>query len=85
MVEFSCEVDAEASAVKVKLHDEDGNAQDVRFDFDPRTGRYDCTDLADLEEVFGPEWVANLEAQVRKLVDPVVMARRRALRDDPWG
>ncbi|MBI5433258.1 MAG: hypothetical protein HZA52_10555 [Planctomycetes bacterium] len=85
MVQFTCQIDAEASAVHVKLSDEDGHEQSVQFAFDPRTGRYDCPEFADLEEVLGTEWVANLESHVRKLVDQAVMARRRSERDDPWG
>lgn len=85
MVQYDCELDAEASAVHIKLHDEDGNQQSVRFQFDPRTGRYDCPELADMEEVLGAEWVAGLEAHVRKLIGQAVMTRRRAERDDPWG
>jgi hypothetical protein len=85
MVQYHCELDADASTVQIKLEDGDGNEQTVHCAFDPRTGRYDCPEFADLEDVLGTDWVANLEAHVRKLIDQAVMARRRAERDDPWG
>jgi hypothetical protein len=85
MDEYNCVLDDEANAILVNLQDEQGNDHAFRFDFDPRSGRYDCEELEQLEKQIGPEWLEKLEAHVRKLVDQVVMTRRRAERDDHWG
>lgn len=85
MSRFQCELDADASAIKVNVQDENGEAQAYSFAFDPRSGHYTCEELAELEARFGPDWLASLERQVRQLIDQAVMTRRRAERDDPWG
>lgn len=85
MVNFNCELDAEANTVKVEVVDDEGAKSGYRFDFDPRSGSYDCEQRDQLEARVGGEWIDRLEAHVRKLIGEAVMARRRAERDDPWG
>jgi hypothetical protein len=85
MATFRCELDGPNNIVMVMVTEDDGSEHDYQFDFDPRSGRYEFSERDLLERDFGPEWVDDLERQVRKLIDDAVIARRRAARDDPWG
>ncbi len=76
MATFRCELDLPNNIVMVMLTEDDGSEHDYQFDFDPRSGRYEFSERDLLERDFGAEWVDELEAEVKKLIDKAVVAKR---------
>jgi hypothetical protein len=48
--------------------EDDGSEHDYQFDFDPRTGRYEFAERDLLERDFGAKWVAEMEAEIKRLI-----------------
>ena len=76
MATFRGELDLPNNIVMVMLTEDDGSEHDYQFDFDPRSGRYEFSERDLLERDFGAEWVDELEAEVKKLIDKAVVAKR---------
>ncbi len=76
MATFRCELDAPNNIVMVMVTEDDGSEHDYQFDFDPRSGRYEFSERDLLERDFGVEWVDEMEAAVKKLIDGAVAARK---------
>ena len=69
MASFRCELDASNNIVLVMVTEDDGSEHDYQFDFDPRSGRYEFSERDLLERDFGEEWVDEMEAAVKELID----------------
>ena len=76
MATFRVELDAPNDIVLVMVTEDDGSEHDYQFDFDPRSGRYEFSERDLLERDFGAEWVDELEAEVKKLIDKAVASKR---------
>jgi hypothetical protein len=76
MATFRCELDQPNNIVMVMVTEDDGSEHDYQFDFDPRSGRYEFSERDLLERDFGAEWVDELEAAVKQLIDRAVASRR---------
>ena len=72
MATFRCELDAPNNIVLVMVVEDDGSEHDYQFDFDARSGRYEFSERDLLERDFGEEWVDEMEAAVKKLIDQAV-------------
>jgi len=72
MATFRCELDAPNNIVLVMVTEDDGSEHDYQFDFDARSGRYEFSERDLLERDFGEEWVDEMEAAVKKLIDEAV-------------
>jgi hypothetical protein len=77
MASFRCELDAPNNIVLVMVTEDDGSEHDYQFDFDPRSGRYEFSERDLLERDFGEEWVEEMEAAVKELIDKAVAEGRR--------
>lgn len=77
MASFRCELDAPNNIVLVMVTEDDGSEHDYQFDFDPRSGRYEFSERDLLERDFGEEWVEQMEAAVKELIDKAVSGGRR--------
>jgi len=76
MASFRCELDAPNNIVLVMVTEDDGSEHDYQFDFDPRSGRYEFSERDLLERDFGEEWVEEMEAAVKQLIDKAVSGGR---------
>jgi hypothetical protein len=76
MATFRCELDAPNNIVLVMVTEDDGSEHDYQFDFDPRSGRYEFAERDLLERDFGAEWVDEMEAAVRAMIEQALAARR---------
>jgi len=76
MATFRCELDAPNNIVMVMVTEDDGSEHDYQFDFDPRSGRYEFSERDILERDFGVEWVDEMEAAVKGLIDKAVAGRQ---------
>jgi hypothetical protein len=77
MASFRCELDAPNNIVLVMVTEDDGSEHEYQFDFDPRSGRYEFSERDLLERDFGEEWVEEMEAAVKELIDKAVAEGRR--------
>jgi hypothetical protein len=77
MATFRCELDAPNNIVMVMVTEDDGSEHDYQFDFDPRSGRYEFSERDILERDFGVDWVDEMEASVKKLIDRAVSERKK--------
>jgi hypothetical protein len=77
MASFRCELDAPNNIVLVMVTEDDGSEHDYQFDFDPRSGRYEFAERDLLERDFGEDFVDEMEAKVKALIDKAVAAGRR--------
>jgi hypothetical protein len=68
MASFRVELDAPNHIVLVMLTEDDGSEHDYQFDFDPRSGRFEFSERDLLERDFGPEFVDDMESQVRTTI-----------------
>jgi hypothetical protein len=68
MASFRAELDRDSSIVLVMVTEDDGSEHDYQFDFDPRTGRYEFAERDLLERDFGAKWVAEMEAEIKRLI-----------------
>ena len=76
MATFRCELDAPNNIVLVMVAEDDGSEHDYQFDFDARSGRYEFSERDLLERDFGEEWVDEMEAAVKKLIDQAVAGNK---------
>jgi hypothetical protein len=76
MASFRCELDAPNNIVLVMVTEDDGSEHDYQFDFDPRSGRYEFAERDLLERDFGEDFVDEMEARVKALIDKAVAAGR---------
>ena len=72
MASFRAELDEPNNIVLVMVTEDDGSEHDYQFDFDPRSGRYEFSERDLLERDFGEEWVDEMEAAVKELIDQAV-------------
>jgi hypothetical protein len=77
MATFRCELDAPNNIVMVMVTEDDGSEHDYQFDFDPRSGRYEFSERDILERDFGVDWVDEMEASVKTLIDRAVSERKK--------
>ena len=76
MAEYRLELDAPNNIVMAMVTEDDGSEHDYQFDFDPRSGRYEFAEKDLLERDFGEEWVAEMEDEVRRLIQ-LAVARKK--------
>jgi len=69
MASFRCELDSPNNIVLVMVTEDDGSEHDYQFDFDPRSGRFEFSERDLLERDFGEEWVDEMEAAVKELIE----------------
>lgn len=72
MASFRLELDEPNNIVLVMVTEDDGSEHDYQFDFDPRSGRYEFSERDLLERDFGPEFVENMDQQVRDTIQRAV-------------
>ena len=72
MASFRLELDEPNNIVLVMVTEDDGSEHDYQFDFDPRSGRYEFSGRDLLERDFGPEFVENMDQQVRDTIQRAV-------------
>jgi hypothetical protein len=77
MASFRAELDLPNNIVLVMITEDDGSEHDYQFDFDPRSGRYEFSERDLLERDFGEEWVADMEAEVERLIAAGVAKKQR--------
>ncbi|MFN0242337.1 MAG: hypothetical protein ACKVWV_05535 [Planctomycetota bacterium] len=76
MATFRIELDAPNNIVLVMVAEDDGSEHDYQFDFDPRSGRYEFSERDLLERDFGPEWVEDMDQQVRTTIQRALASRK---------
>jgi len=76
MASFRAELDEPNNIVLVMVTEDDGSEHDYQFDFDPRSGRYEFSEKDLLERDFGEEWVAEMEDEVRRLIQLAVSRKK---------
>lgn len=76
MASFRLELDEPNNIVLVMVTEDDGSEHDYQFDFDPRSGRYEFSERDLLERDFGPEFVENMDQQVRETIQRAVAKRK---------
>ena len=76
MASFRAELDEPNNIVLVMVTEDDGSEHDYQFDFDPRSGRYEFAEKDLLERDFGEEWVAEMEDEVRRLIQLAVAKKK---------
>lgn len=76
MASFRLELDEPNNIVLVMVTEDDGSEHDYQFDFDPRSGRYEFSERDLLERDFGPEFVENMDQQVRDTIQRAVAKRK---------
>lgn len=76
MASFRLELDEPNNIVLVMVTEDDGSEHDYQFDFDPRSGRYEFSERDLLERDFGAEWVDEMEAAVKGMIEKALSARR---------
>jgi hypothetical protein len=76
MASFRAELDEPNNIVLVMVTEDDGSEHDYQFDFDPRSGRYEFAEKDLLERDFGEEWVAEMEDEVRRLIQEAVARKK---------
>jgi len=76
MASFRAELDEPNNIVLVMVIEDDGSEHDYQFDFDPRSGRYEFAEKDLLERDFGEEWVAEMEDEVRRLIQLAVAKKK---------
>ena len=77
MASFRAELDEPNNIVLVMVTEDDGSEHDYQFDFDPRSGRYEFSEKDLLERDFGEEWVAEMEAEVERLIALAVAGKKK--------
>ena len=77
MASFRLELDEPNNIVMVMVTEDDGSEHDYQFDFDPRSGRYEFSEKDLLERDFGEEWVAEMEAEVERLIALAVAGKKK--------
>jgi hypothetical protein len=75
MPSFRLELDAPNNIVLVMVTEDDGSEHDYQFDFDPRSGRYEFSERDLLERDFGAEFVDEMDASVRKVIERAISSR----------
>ncbi len=76
MASFRAELDEPNNIVLVMVTEDDGSEHDYQFDFDPRSGRYEFSERDLLERDFGESWVAEMEAEVERLIARAVAQKK---------
>lgn len=76
MATFRIELDAPNNIVLVMVAEDDGSEHDYQFDFDPRSGRYEFSERDLLERDFGPEWVEDMDQQIRTTIQRALASRK---------
>lgn len=76
MASFRAELDEPNNIVLVMVTEDDGSEHDYQFDFDPRSGRYEFSERDLLERDFGEEWVAEMEDEVRRLIQLALSGKK---------
>jgi hypothetical protein len=75
MASFRVDLDAPNHIVLVMVTEDDGSEHDYQFDFDPRSGRFEFSERDLLERDFGPEWVEEMDREVRATIQRALGAR----------
>ncbi|MBL8863680.1 MAG: hypothetical protein JNK02_16945 [Planctomycetes bacterium] len=78
MPSFRTELDAPNNIVLVMVTEDDGSEHDYQFDFDPRSGRFEFSERDLLERDFGPDFVEDMETQVRFAIQKALAAKKQA-------
>lgn len=78
MPSFRTELDAPNHIVLVMVTEDDGSEHDYQFDFDPRSGRFEFSERDLLERDFGPDFVEDMETQVRFTIQKALAAKKKA-------
>lgn len=76
MATFRIELDAPNNIVLVMVAEDDGSEHDYQFDFDPRSGRYEFSERDLLERDFGPEWVDDMDQQIRTTIQRALASKK---------
>ena len=76
MATFRVELDAPNHIVLVMVTEDDGSEHDYQFDFDPRSGRYEFSERDLLERDFGPDFVEDIDLQVRLTIQRALAKKK---------